>query len=307
MDKNIDITFIVLLYNQEACIVEHLDSLVVALSNRVMEEYNVELVIADDCSSDRSLCLVKTWLEKNRVRFSRVVIASGKDNLGTCKNLCRALRASSGRYVKILAADDLYLSCGISSAIDLLDNCDIVLSPVVSEPKGHSNEEIEIDQKSIYLLNEFSTNSLDKLKKRFEPPISTPGWFFRRSVFSDEVLTFLEKFDLVEDKALWLKLLNDNKFLSINFLNQPMVCYRRHDNSVSNQKRSPVFFRYRCDRKKLFFYQIRNCPSYIYKLIHMFGLVSIYMPTPLSKYIVLSNHLKRMRYLIWKIGNRVKY
>lgn len=64
---------------------------------------NWELLIVDDCSTDETETIVRTYAD-NRIHYLR-----NKQNLGAALTRNRALREAKGRYIAFLDADDLWL------------------------------------------------------------------------------------------------------------------------------------------------------------------------------------------------------
>ncbi len=97
------VTVLLVTYNHEAYIRQALDS----LFGQVIEG-PVELVIADDYSSDRTLAIIKKYMGKDE-RFQFKYLDS-TENLGITKNYQRGFAACSGEYVAVLEGDDYWIS-----------------------------------------------------------------------------------------------------------------------------------------------------------------------------------------------------
>ncbi|MEA5003583.1 MAG: glycosyltransferase [Christensenella sp.] len=72
---------------------------------------NIELVVIDDCSQDNSwrAILSVTQDETFKARFSNhIVISQNKQNMGAHATINAGITASSGQYIAILNADDLF-------------------------------------------------------------------------------------------------------------------------------------------------------------------------------------------------------
>ena len=64
-----------------------------------------ELIIVDDCSTDDSVGIIETWLERTGMpcRFVR-----HSANQGVCRTVNEILGMARGRYIASLGADDLW-------------------------------------------------------------------------------------------------------------------------------------------------------------------------------------------------------
>ena len=87
-------------YNNESFIAATLDSI-------LKQTYaHFEIIVTDDYSSDKTVSLVKN------VPDSRITLIQNKTNLGLAGNWNIALSHATGKYVKVLGADDLlYPNC----------------------------------------------------------------------------------------------------------------------------------------------------------------------------------------------------
>src|SRR5690554_5347932 len=108
-----DITFISLVYRQAGVVTQHLDSILYQ-KNEFLQSYRVQLVISDDGSGDDTLSLIQSWVELNRHYFESVSVLCSDVNQGTCRSFVRAARLAKGRYIKVLAGDDIFLSNDLS-------------------------------------------------------------------------------------------------------------------------------------------------------------------------------------------------
>ena len=89
------------LYNHERFVGDCLRSI-------AAQDYpRIELLVADDCSTDGSLSAAKAALRGLEDRFERVLVYSNRENLGVCGSLNGLIRLSCGSLVKALASDDI--------------------------------------------------------------------------------------------------------------------------------------------------------------------------------------------------------
>ncbi len=76
-----------------------------------------ELVVVDNCSTDRTAELVAGYAARDQ----RVRYLCNETNVGARENLNRCLQAARGAYVKILCADDLLAPNSLNASVPLLD------------------------------------------------------------------------------------------------------------------------------------------------------------------------------------------
>lgn len=90
----------IIAYNQESFIEEAIDS-------ALAQDYpNLEVVIADDCSSDRTPAIL---LDYQRRYPGRVIAVLGDQNLGVSGNSNRGLKACTGDLIAFMGGDDVLL------------------------------------------------------------------------------------------------------------------------------------------------------------------------------------------------------
>lgn len=106
------VSVIALCYNHERFAVECLDSI------RGQTFTHIELIIVDDASHDQSVTIIDEWIRRNAVlcRFIK-----HPHNMGICKSVNEALSHATGKYVAVVATDDVWLSTKLEHQIRLLD------------------------------------------------------------------------------------------------------------------------------------------------------------------------------------------
>lgn len=126
--KNKTVSIILIHYNQKEFIKEALKS----VFNQVYKK--IELIIADDASEKFDLKDIKKYVEKeNKNRYS-VKYQVNKENLGTVKNINKALDQVTGDYLLLFAADDkLYDENVISKMVGFYNRQDKDVSIVFGQ------------------------------------------------------------------------------------------------------------------------------------------------------------------------------
>lgn len=102
-DNNIELSILLVTYNHENHIRQALD----ALLGQIFDG-RVEVIVADDASSDNTLSIIKSFEGKDQ-RFAFTYLDNSK-NLGITKNYERGFAACSGQYVAVLEGDDYWIS-----------------------------------------------------------------------------------------------------------------------------------------------------------------------------------------------------
>ena len=101
------ISVVVATYNSGKTVIETLASI------RKQTYANLELIVSDDHSTDNTVKLVGKWLRKYQNRFAKVRFLIAKKNHGVTKNCNIAINQAHGKYVQLVAGDDILLEQAI--------------------------------------------------------------------------------------------------------------------------------------------------------------------------------------------------
>ena len=102
MMNDIPVSVVVITNNSVKCIIDTLESV------KEQTYKNIELIVSDDGSTDETLTLVKEWLDINEGRFTHNSIVESEINTGITKNCNRGTKVAIGKYIKLIAGDDLF-------------------------------------------------------------------------------------------------------------------------------------------------------------------------------------------------------
>ena len=91
---------ILMSYNQEQYIAQAVESI---LMQRVNDDVQVRVIVADDCSKDKTLETIKSYEAKSPFPF---VFLPSEQNIGVAANYKRAFEATEAEYVAIMEGDD---------------------------------------------------------------------------------------------------------------------------------------------------------------------------------------------------------
>lgn len=219
-------SIIVITYNSQDFILETLES----IKNQTY--LPIELIISDDGSQDNTIQICNNWLNENVKRFSASKIITTAKNSGIPANCNRGIIAAKGDWIKLLAGDDVLLPLAIETYIDFTElntDCEIIHSKVIR--MVHKGDQIDFfhSDNEIKTLNQrmAATEQLNLLK--FSSMVKAPSVIIKKSLLAS--LSYLdESIKLCEDWPFWLKLTASGK--KFYFINEELVFYRIHDNSV---------------------------------------------------------------------------
>lgn len=225
----IDYSFMVTTYNQEEFVKESLDSIKYQMVN-YGEGYNVQLVIGDDASQDKTPQFIQEWLDENGYLFKDIYSIFRTKNVGTCKNYCDLIRKLKAEKFRELSGDDMISHTNVFEMMDMLDDIDVV-QPVILLMKDGELLKSSKDYQWILRSALYSTKQLHFLTK-VETPIYN-GTLFRKSLLTEEILQHIEKYKLIEDWPMWYYIFKFNPNISHRYIPRPGLFYRRYGESVT--------------------------------------------------------------------------
>jgi glycosyltransferase involved in cell wall biosynthesis len=220
------VTIICLCYNHEQFVVESLNSV-------LNQSYkNIELIIADDCSTDSSEKTIKNWLEN----YPDIQFISNETNLGNTKTFNKALKIAKGDYVIDLAADDVLLPNCVEKQIDTFLNSNQKKLAIV-----YGNAEI-ISENNQHLRYYYEVNHEKKVLKKpatgdiYSSILSQSSMICSvASMVKREVLDELKGYDenlAYEDLDLWIRTARNYNF---EFIDSVLIQKRELENSLGSQ------------------------------------------------------------------------
>lgn len=223
MEDLISVTIIS--YNSSATIIETMDSI-------LKQTYPyIELVVSDDCSTDDTVEVVKQWMDVNKDKlYGGATIVNTIQNTGISGNCNNAISHSSGRWIKLMAADDMLMPEALSEYLNFckINNTEICLA------------KLKLFGQTIPHVTEFYENlypkiqeSLKKKKLRIlkELFVLSPPLFMSRDFF-EMIGEFDERYPFGEEWPFFAKVYSAN--IDIPLIDKELVLYRIH-NSICRE------------------------------------------------------------------------
>lgn len=216
------VTMIVLSYNHSRFILETLESV------KAQTYKHTELIIVDDCSTDDSVAVIDRWLRENRIDCTFI---RHQKNQGICKSLNEALRLTTGKYISMIASDDVWLpdkvECQVATMESQPDKVGVLYSDAFQmDEDGHALPDSYIT--TYWKLPEMPQGQVlnTLLQTNFIPG---PTALIRRSCY-DEVGLYDENLPW-EDWDMWMRIARHFSFL---YSPIPSTKYRNHQTSLSH-------------------------------------------------------------------------
>ena len=223
------VSIIVITYNAAKTVIATLESA------KSQTYSNIELIISDDCSKDDTVEVCRQWLAENKGSFIRSEIITASSNTGIPANCNRGVKSAYGKWIKIIAGDDILLTTCIKKNLSFVkDNPEAKI--ITSDLQFIDTDSNSIEAKSI--SNDgikkyyFTLNALRQLKTYARYPLflNTPAFFIEKQALVD-IDCFDEEFSIFEDTPLIFKF--NAKDWKVFYLNETTVKYRISASSVS--------------------------------------------------------------------------
>lgn len=239
----IDLSVHLITYNNEKHIEETLQSI---LKQKV--NFNYEIVVGDDCSSDRTLEIITKYASANATLFN---VVKNEKQLGILGNFKSTLDRCKGTFIFDIAGDDLLKGKdALQKMVTVLQN-DSSLGFVYSgfdRLDGHNNKITSLKNKSPIYASK-NTFKKEVLLGKVNP-ISlcyNKSHLYKYVDFD----TYLMMELIVEDYPIFIDLIMHTDFAIIK---ESLHIYRVHDNSFTHQKSLKNHLFFKNEMKKVFAY-----------------------------------------------------
>lgn len=211
----------------------HIDFLDDCLRGVLEQNYkNIELLICDDCSIDGSFKKIKEYQEQLKKRFCRVILRRNEINRGVTSTLNSLLKLAEGKFIKIIASDDVLVESAISIMVHSFAeniNTDIVVSNGVEIMENQHYPFYTVGKKIYENPPELSGNDL--FEKVFKHNIIfAPGVMIKKSVY--EKYGCYDETIAIEDLEFWLRILKERES-AFSFIDEILIYYRVSKSSMT--------------------------------------------------------------------------
>ena len=210
----------IITYNQKNYLKECIESV-------LAQDYeNIEIVVADDCSTDGTQEMLKEYAKKYPNKF---VLKLSNKNQGITKNSNLAHFACSGQYIAWMGGDDLMLPGKIRKQVEYMEKnpeCTIcyhnldVFQSETNETLYYFNENNKYngDVKTVIKYGTFNGACSNMIRASKAP----------KSGFNETV-------PVASDWLYWVETLHNGG--TIDYIDEVLGKYRRHANNVTKQEK----------------------------------------------------------------------
>lgn len=227
----IDISIVVVTYNQESTVLQTLESIKYQIEHYHKEE-TLQLIIADDGSKDKTQRYINNWLKENADLFVIVNKLFSNVNRGTCKNVADAFRQIKGEHILSIAGDDLFMNTNVFEVVMKVQAYEIMACPPLKFRDGR----LATEYSNYYndMIAAFFKETDIRKRSKFSCPI-TNGGIIGRSFYNEEAYAFSERFVLLDDWTRFVKIFEKARTFKYYYSDEPILLYRLSDLQVTSK------------------------------------------------------------------------
>ncbi len=290
------LSYVIPVYNAEKYLCEAIDSIL----DQSMDDY--EIILVNDGSKDNSASICDAYVKE----YPQTVKAFHKENGGPAKARNIGIDMAKGDYIYFFDSDDVFISDGIrkiyNAAVE--KKADIVQFSFYKKADGEDVlEKIEL---SFELDKVYGHRDMEKeLCRASKKGTTVFPWrnIYRREFLLNNNIRFPEELRMVEDTPF--NVLAFAKAERVIAVDEPIYCYKLHDNSLQRKKYIEDYDKIICYQwnLKLKYYE-ENCKAQkeFYSDIGEYT-VKVLLPVLLNN--VYSNHISERYKVLKRIGNSI--
>lgn len=224
------VSIIVITYNSADSVLDTLNS----IKHQTYE--HIQLIISDDGSKDNTIDVCEEWTKENNNRFTNIQIITVETNSGVPANCNRGLVKSNGKFIKIIAGDDILHKRCIDINMEYMEKFpyfDVLVSNMLRFENviSNINKGIVIRPKYHDIWNNCTVEEQYKLVN-IAFIGNSPTFFCRAEVY--DIIKYDEEIKFMEDYPFVLNILK--KGLRMIYVDE-LTVYYRYGNSASNSSK----------------------------------------------------------------------
>jgi len=204
-------------YNASSYIAQSIESVL----NQTFKDF--ELIVVDDASQDNSLSIIENFSRMD----DRVKLVSLSENVGASSARNSAIQISTGKWISILDADDVFMPDKLERQYEAIKNSRL---NVVLIGSNCSHIDAYGDKIGSFKYPTSSFLLKHNLRNMLKFPPHSSLVYLSSAFF--EAGGFNSKFVLAEDYDLWLRLSEIGGFKCSNKF---LIQYREHSENISNK------------------------------------------------------------------------
>lgn len=241
MDNNDDKVSVALaVYNGERYLPQQLAS----LQSQTLKP--IELVVVDDCSTDKSLEVIKAF----PLTFEKRIFSNEK-NMGPNFTFKKLAGLCKGNYVAFCDQDDIWLPDKIESSISKIKKIDSSIPAIVFSDLSVVDEESNLVHNSFWKLRSTKPENFYLSDILFGNIVTGCASLINKAMANE--LLKMPLHVMMYDH--WMALIGYS-FGKYSFINEPLILYRAHGTNVTDKHKASFF--------KNFINGLKNKPAYLH-------------------------------------------
>ena len=211
------ISIIMSVYNEEMYLEEALKSILV----QTLEDY--ELIIIDDCSTDKTVEIIQSF-EEPRIR-----LMINETNMGLTKNLNKALKLCQGEFIARMDGDDICMPDRFQKQVDYMrQHSEYMLTGCQTRTFGEQNMTWRLKDNPEKL----------KIMMLIRPVLAHPTFMMRRELIFEKGFYYDESYRSAQDYELAQRV---SESYPIGIVQDILLNYRTHKKQVSSKSGNTQF------------------------------------------------------------------
>lgn len=203
-------------YNGERFIKEQIDSILEQTYS------NFELIITDDCSSDKTIEIIQNYQEND----TRIKLYQNEVNLGFVKNFEKAISLCRGEYIALADQDDIWKKDKLKTFIEKIGENVLIYSDALLIDEYSESMEKELIRPDKELISGSNNRAF-----LLENCVSGNTLMFKKALVN-YILPIPED---VSFHDIWIAFVAST-YGSIIFTDEPMTYYRRYAEQVTKKR-----------------------------------------------------------------------
>lgn len=210
------VSIVIFTYNHSRFIKETIDG---ALKQTYK---NIEIIIADDCSTDGNIDIILGYAEKYPELIKAVI---GASNEGITKNANRGMSVCSGEYIAMVGGDDVIFPTKIEKQMHWLLQSD--KRAICGHALNICDENTQVTGKYGHIIPQTGFGRANWF--RFGPLYGATSVIIKSEYLPSPV--YDERVPIVSDWKLYIDVLEDD--LEYGYVPEVLGLYRKHANNVT--------------------------------------------------------------------------
>lgn len=234
-------------YNAERFI----EDTILSVINQTYSDW--EMIIIDDCSSDKTRQIV----EKYSLADTRIVLLINEENLGVSESRNKGIKSAKGRFLAFLDSDDQWVDSKLFVQINYMKNRNIGFTFSSYKIFVNSTENV---------INTIQVPKSIKYRALLKNTIIGCLTVVIDRKIIEEV--YFPDIRISQDFVAWVNVLKKG-YIAYG-INEPLALYRKHQSSLSGNKKKAIVGQWKAYRNTLKFGYLKSIYYFLFYLGNAF-------------------------------------